>query len=90
MDFTTETFLDGNVTGGELRDVFVTDVTTATCQCNSCGRIDAFAQAHVYEMQPGMVVRCSNCENMLMRVVKGRGHAWLDLRGLKFLEVPMP
>jgi hypothetical protein len=59
----------------------------ATGQCNSCGQIGVFAQARVYAMEPGLVVRCSNCENALMRIVKGRGKTWLDLRGLRFLEI---
>ncbi len=87
MDSTQQAYLDGNAAAGELRDIFVMDVTTATCQCNSCGMTGTFAQTRVYTMEPGMVVRCSNCENALLRVVKSSGKAWLDLRGLTFMEV---
>lgn len=82
-------FLDGNSAAGELRDIFTMDITDATCQCSACGKMAAFAEAHVYAMQPGIVVRCRFCENALLRVVKSSGHAWLDLRGLQFIELTM-
>jgi hypothetical protein len=89
VDQMIERFLDGNAAAGGLLEIFVSDITRATGQCNSCGNIADFAQARVYAMEPGLVARCSNCENLLLRVVKGRGHAWLDLRGLQFLEMAM-
>ncbi|MBV8636665.1 MAG: hypothetical protein JO322_01145 [Candidatus Eremiobacteraeota bacterium] len=88
MDRSAQTFLDGNAAAGELRDIFVLELSTATTQCASCGKIAAFAEARVYGMEPGLIARCSGCENPLMRVVKSSGRVWLDLRGLQFLEVP--
>ena len=35
---------------------------------------------------PGVVVRCPACTNVLMRIVKGKGRYWLDLRGTRVLE----
>ena len=89
MEPTEQTLLDGNAAAGELREIFVMDVTTATCQCNSCGKTGAFAEAHVYAMKPGLIVRCNHCGNPLMRVVKASGRAWLDLRGAQVLELKM-
>lgn len=86
----TPTFLDVNAAAGELREIFSVDVTTATCQCNRCGKTAPLAESHVYAMVPGVIVRCNNCESVLMRVVSGPGRAWLDLRGLQFLQLTMP
>lgn len=83
---TTTAFLDGNAAAGELREIFVLELTEATTQCASCGKIAAFAEARVYGMEPGLVARCSGCDNPLMRVVKTSGRVWLDLRGLQFLQ----
>lgn len=83
---TTTTFLDGNAAAGELREIFVLELTNATTQCAACGKISAFAEARVYGMEPGLVARCSGCENPLMRVVKTSGNTWLDLRGMQFLQ----
>jgi hypothetical protein len=35
---------------------------------------------------PGAVVRCPACEQVLMRIVKGRGRYWIDLTGTRCLE----
>ena len=89
MDTTRPTFLDGNAAAGELRDIFVGELTAATAQCASCGNTGTFAEAHVYGMEPGLIVRCSNCESPLMRVVKSSGRAWLDLRGMTFFQITL-
>lgn len=89
MNYETQTFLDVNAAAGGLRDIFTLDVTMATCQCNYCSKTGPLAESYVYAMQPGMIVRCNNCENVLMRVVTGEGRAWLDLRGMTFLQFPM-
>ena len=80
-------FLDGNTAAGELREIFTMDITTAICQCEGCGKTAAFAEARVYSMEPGLVARCRFCENPLMRVVKNSGQVWLDLRGLRVIQV---
>lgn len=89
MNQDSQTFLDVNVAAGELRQIFTFDVTMATCQCGSCGQTGPLAEEYVYAMKPGLVVRCRSCENVLMRVVTGSGNAWLDLRGMTFLQSPM-
>lgn len=83
---TTTTFLDGNAAAGELREIFVLELSAATAQCASCGKIAAFAEARVYGMEPGLVARCNGCDHPLMRVVKTSGNTWLDLRGMQFLQ----
>jgi Family of unknown function (DUF6510) len=48
------------------------------------------AEAHVFNRAPGLVVRCPQCDSMLFRLVRGPGRAWLDMRGLTYLEVSLP
>jgi hypothetical protein len=48
------------------------------------------AEAHVFNRAPGLVARCSNCDSMLFRLVRGPGRAWLDMRGLTYLEFSLP
>ena len=38
----------------------------------------------------GVVARCPACSHVLLRLVRGPGRAWLDLRGLAYLQVPLP
>lgn len=81
------TYLDFNAAAGELRDLFEVELTSAVCQCAACGFVAQLAMAHVYNQAPGTVVRCSRCENVLMRLVKKTGSAWIDLRGLTYMQI---
>ncbi|HEY2307243.1 MAG TPA: DUF6510 family protein [Streptosporangiaceae bacterium] len=84
------THLDGNVLGGELGELFTVDITAATGQCASCGTVSAIAQTHVYTQAPGLVARCPSCAGVMLRLVRGPGRAWLDLRGISCLQLALP
>jgi hypothetical protein len=86
----TDTYLDGNEMAGGLRELFAVDMTVARGECVSCGLVGPVAQARLYDpLGPGMVARCPACEAVLMRVVRGPDRVWLDMRGLRYLEVPL-
>jgi len=59
-------------------------------QCASCGAQAVVAQAHVYPDAPGAVARCRACGEVLLRLVRAGGRAWLDLRGISCLELQLP
>jgi hypothetical protein len=82
--------LDGNVLAGAFREVFAVDITAAVAQCGSCGHTGVVAEIHVYADAPGLVGRCPGCAQVLLRLVRSPDRAWLDLRGLAFVEFPMP
>ena len=90
MTTDAETMLDGNSAAGVLREVFAVDVTAATGECAGCGQAGPMGGTHVYPHAPGLVVRCANCEAVLIRMVIGSGRTWLDLRGLRYLEFATP
>ena len=48
------------------------------------------AEVRVFDHAPGVVARCPACDQVLLRLVQGSGRAWLDVRGLTFLQVPTP
>ena len=81
------THLDGNAAAGDLRTIFAVDVTAATGQCASCGLTAAFGTAQLYNQAPGMVARCTGCDSVLLRLVTAPGRAWLDVRGLTYLQL---
>jgi len=78
-------YLDGNAAAGELSRIFAMDVTGAEGQCAHCGAKKRFAEAHVYMHGPGLVARCSACEQVLLRAVSVRQHMLLDIRGMTYL-----
>ena len=82
--------LDGNAIAGELFELFGVEMTVATGVCGGCGAVDLVARLDVYVHAPGIVVRCPHCEAVLMRVVRGRDRVWLDLRGVRSLEISVP
>jgi hypothetical protein len=81
------TFLDGNAAAGPLSAFFAVDVTAALGQCDTCGLTGRLAETRVYVQAPGLVMRCRGCDGVLLRVVEGPGRAWLDMRGLRTLQV---
>jgi Zn finger protein HypA/HybF involved in hydrogenase expression len=84
------THLDGNVLGGDLGELFTVDITAATGRCASCGTVSAIAQTHVFTDAPGVVARCPSCSGVMLRLVRGTGRAWLDLRGITCLQLALP
>jgi hypothetical protein len=83
-------FVDGNELAGPLAELFTVDVTVATGRCAACGRAGPVAEMRVYRHAPGLVARCPGCEEVLLRLVRAPDRAFLDLRGLVMLEVPLP
>jgi hypothetical protein len=47
------------------------------------------AEVRVFDQAPGVVARCPACDQVLLRVVRRPGRAWLDLRGLTYLQLPV-
>jgi hypothetical protein len=84
------TYLDGNAAAGTLRELFAVDITAAVGQCAGCGRTGVFAETHVYMDAPGLVARCSGCDDVLLRVVTTPTDTYLDLRGLTYLRFSTP
>ena len=82
-----EAKLDGNAIAGELFELFGVEMTIATGVCAGCGAVEQVARLDVYVRAPGTVVRCPHCEAVLMRIVRGRDRIWLDLSGVRSLEL---
>ena len=83
------TFVDGNALAGQLREVFAMDLTAATGRCTGCRQVGAVATLRVYARAPGLVARCPRCDEVMLRLVRGPDRAWLDLRGMLNLEIPL-
>jgi hypothetical protein len=79
--------LDGTAVGGLLRTIFAHEMTVAVTVCNECGAADLVATLMVYNQAPGAVMRCPACDSILMRIVYGSGRYWLDLRGVRSLQI---
>lgn len=83
-------WVDGNDIAGTAGELFAVDLTGARGRCVACGQESMVGQARVYNRAPGLVVRCPSCEAVLMRLVRSPDRAWLDVRGLAYLEFALP
>jgi hypothetical protein len=80
---------DGNAPAGDLSEVFAFDITMARTTCAVCGDTRPLAELHAYMRAPGTVLRCATCEAVQVRLVRGPQRAWLDLTGVRVMEVPV-
>jgi hypothetical protein len=79
--------LDGNAAAGLLRELFSFELTTARGRCDNCGAIAEVGAVLLFGNAPGAVLRCPQCESVLMRIAKDGGRYWLDVRGISWLEI---
>lgn len=78
--------LDGNVAAGVLAEVFGVELTVAVGTCDGCGASEPVGAVHAYRAA-GIVLRCPHCESVLAKIVESDTRTWMDLRGLRSLEV---
>jgi hypothetical protein len=81
---------DGNAVGGALGDVFVPEMTLAITTCATCGAERCVGELRAYLRTPGVVLRCASCGAVQIRLVRGVERAWLDVSGVRLLQVELP
>jgi Family of unknown function (DUF6510) len=77
--------LDGNGVAGLLHEIFGSEMTAATGTCGNCGASGPIGTVHVFR-SAGIVLRCSQCGNVLAKIVRQELQACVDLGGLSGLE----
>ncbi|RKQ88202.1 hypothetical protein C8N24_6243 [Solirubrobacter pauli] len=79
------THLDGNAVAGDLSAVFTGDLSGAVATCAGCGVSGPVATVMVYEGM-GEVLRCPECDSVLLRLMRTPGETRLDMRGVSLLR----
>jgi len=82
-----ETKLDGNAAAGTLQAIFPFEMTLVQATCAGCGTTNALGATAAYMHGMGTVVRCPLCDTALIRVAQARGRYWLDMRGVRVLQI---
>ena len=82
-----ENKLDGNAAAGILQEIFPFEMTLAQATCAGCGTTDAIGALAVYMYGMGTVIRCPSCDTVLIRVAQAKGRYWLDMRGVRVLQI---
>jgi len=84
---TPSTYLDGNSVAGPLGALLGFDITTSVGICAGCHTRAVMARGRVYSTGPGLVLRCADCDHVLVRLVVASNQAWLDMSGLASLQI---
>jgi hypothetical protein len=84
-----ENRLDGNAAAGVLQQIFPFEMTTLKATCAGCRQVNVVGALVVYKHGMGTIVRCSSCEWVLIRVTESKGCYWLDMRGVRVLQIPV-
>jgi len=82
--------MDGNASAGALAEIFAVDVTVARTTCATCDDTRPMAELQAYVRSAGTVLRCASCGAALVRLVRAPDRAWLDLRGVKVVQLDLP
>ncbi len=80
--------LDANAAAGMLMEIFGTEMTVATSRCTHCGNRAQIGTLRAYMHAPGLVLRCSVCTQVVMRVMRREDGSFLvDARGAAYIRM---
>ena len=79
--------VDGNAAAGMLSEIFVSDVTVARARCAGCGSSREIAMLMVYAHGMGTVMRCPDCDGVVLRMARTPTHVWLDASGASSIAI---
>ena len=82
-----ENKLDGNAAAGILQQIFPFEMTMAQITCTGCGTTMAMRATVAYMHGMGTVLRCPISDTVLIRVAHIRGRYFLDMRGVRVLQI---
>ena len=85
--------LDGNAAAGPLAEAFAFELTSARGVCAGCGAERAMGAAAAFMNAPGLVLRCPDCDTVLLRAARtspaSGARLVIDLRGLARVTIEL-
>jgi len=86
-DLNRELMLDANATAGLLYEIFGVEMTASHTECANCGNEAEMGTLLAFTHGPGIVLRCSACEQVMIRIVQTPEAIHLDARGAVYLRL---
>ena len=86
-DMTASLMMDGNAVAGLLMEIFGREMTVAESECDGCGAEHMMGELHAYVQAPGVVLRCPDCDQVVLRMVANESYYWIDARGATHLKL---
>ena len=80
--------LDGNAVAGTLAEIYGDEMTTVLAECASCGKVDPIGGLLAYVHAPGIVLRCTACQTVMIRIVQTPWRTLVDVRGKRIPPPP--
>ena len=87
LDISRELVLDANATAGLLREIFGVEMTAQPTECANCSNEGEVGTLLAFTHGPGIVLRCSACESVMIRIVQTPDAIHLDARGAVYLRL---
>ena len=84
---TDERRLDGNAAAGMLEEIFPFDMTMVMMRCMGCGSMAPAGAEMAYMDAPAIVMRCVQCESVLLTIVHGEGRYWINLPAVACIQI---
>ena len=81
------TRLDGNAAAGQLSRFFAFEATNLKVTCARCGNEAVLGKLPLYGGTMGMILRCIDCGEVILRVLEMGPSLRLDLRGAACLAL---
>jgi hypothetical protein len=72
---------------GVLEEIFSSEMTSAPTECAHCGNQAEAGTLLAFTLGPGIVLRCSVCEQEMLRIVETDEAFYLDARGTAYLRL---
>jgi len=86
-DINRELMLDANATAGLLYEIFGTEMTASPTECANCGNQGEIGGLLAFTQGPGIVLRCSGCEQVVLRITQLPNEILLDARGAVYIRL---
>jgi hypothetical protein len=87
FDVAQSLMLDGNAMAGLLHELFEFEMTIAPVECASCGRVGELGSLWAFVETPGYVMRCPDCQSIVLRMAVTPEHVYLDARGAGYIRL---
>jgi Family of unknown function (DUF6510) len=87
VDINRALMLDANATAGLLYEIFGVEMTASPTECANCGNEGEIGTLLAFTQGPGVILRCSTCENVVLRIVQTPDEIILDARGAVYLRL---
>ena len=86
-DINHELMLDANAVAGLLHEIFGLEMTAEPTECANCGNEAEIGTLLAFTQGPGIILRCSACENVILRIVQTPDATYVDARGAVYLRL---